>query len=470
MAYASIPVLTDWQYEASTKKLKHNTGSTRVSVNTLYSAIMDLVDDDVFMDDTVPMKGVTPTEYQLINGWTFNSDDDLAYLTGGSVEVLATDDLWANYYNLGTLKAGTVLYVEQNGSLVTYTGWGYTSGDIDVLVKVRAAGSDVDSREVSIFARNLGDTYDVFTIAAPATGGRNPVPVSTATDSNDDSGTASNGGITITFGTVSKDIGDGLGAVNYDVLIDGNGLTSAQVYKALKYETRRQSTGDIDAGAGPAVIGRFYRLANATYTEVKNSPFGSYAGGTFFGARGVWLENISDPNSRELIDAAGVSHTPPVSITFTVTSVVSGDRVLVARSTGSGSVIVNKSQFTLNGIHSAATTIVVNEVVGADIPDTGVIRVDDVRYEYGAVNRGAKTFSSLSGTVTAAANTPTYVPLIDDTASGPSIVSSSMIYASDFDVVYRVRKKGIIPFENSAVVGSAGQSVSAIRTTDTIVT
>jgi hypothetical protein len=430
---------------------------------------MALFDDAGQMDDTVPMKANTPTEYETINGWTFNSDDDLAYLTGGSVKVGATDDLWANFYNLGTLKAGTVLYVEQNGSLVTYTGWGYTSGDIDVLVKVRATGSDVDSREVSIFARNLGDTYDVFTIAAPATGGRNPVPVSTATDPNDDSGTASNGGITITFGTVSKDIGDGLGAVNYDVLINGNGLTSAQVYKALKYETRRQSTGDIDAGAG-SVIGRFYRLANAGYTEVKNSPFGSYAGGIFFGARGIWLENISDPNNRELIDAAGVSHIPPVSITFTVTSVVSGDRVLVARSTGSGSVIVNKSQFTLNGIHSAATTIVVNEAVGADIPDAGVIRVDDVRYTYGAVNRGTKTFSSLSATVTAAANTPTYVPLIDDTASGTSIVSPAMIYASDFDVVYRVRKKGIIPFENSAVVGSAGQSVSAIRTTDTIVT
>lgn len=464
-----MAIQDDFSLNYSTKKISHVSGTTRYTVNALYSWLMDLFDDAGQMDDQVPIKANTPTEYELINGWTFNSDDDLAYLTGGSVKIGSTDDLWANYYNLGTLKAGTVLFVEQNGSLVTYAGWGYTSGDLDVLVKVRASGSDINSRKVTFLARNLGDTYDCFTIAAPATGGRNPVPVSTATDPNDDSGTASNGGITITFGTVSKDIGDGEGAQNYDVLIDGNGLSTAQVYKALKYETRRQSTGDIDAGAG-SVIGRFYRLANAAYTEVKNSPFGSYAGGTFFGARGVWLENVSDPNNRELIDSAGVTRSPPVSITFTVTSVVAGDRVLVARSTGSGSVTVNKSQFTLNGTHTGATSIVVNETVGADIPDSGVIRVDDVRYTYGAVNRGTKTFSSLSATVTAAANTPTYVPLIDDVAGGTSIVSPAMIYSADFDVVYRVRKKGILPFENSAVVGSAGQSVSAIRTTDTIVT
>ena len=50
MAYVNIPTLTDWQYDESIKKLKHNTGSTRVTVNALYSALMDLVDDAGFMD------------------------------------------------------------------------------------------------------------------------------------------------------------------------------------------------------------------------------------------------------------------------------------------------------------------------------------------------------------------------------------------------------------------------------------
>ena len=60
MAYVNIPTLTDWQYDETTKKLKHNTGSTRSHVNALFSSIMDLVDDAGFMDSTVPMSAQTP--------------------------------------------------------------------------------------------------------------------------------------------------------------------------------------------------------------------------------------------------------------------------------------------------------------------------------------------------------------------------------------------------------------------------
>jgi hypothetical protein len=36
-------------------------------------------------------------------------------------------------------------------------------------------------------------------------------------------------------------------------------------------------------------------------------------------------------------------------------------------------------------------------------------------------------------------------------------------------VIARVRKKGILPYENTATITSAGASISAIRTTDSIV-
>ncbi len=61
------------------------------------------------------------------------------------------------------------------------------------------------------------------------------------------------------------------------------------------------------------------------------------------------------------------------------------------------------------------------------------------------------------------------MPLIDTVASGTSVASGAMIYSSDFSVVGRVRKKGILPFENSGTVTSAGLTISAIRTTDGIV-
>jgi hypothetical protein len=62
------------------------------------------------------------------------------------------------------------------------------------------------------------------------------------------------------------------------------------------------------------------------------------------------------------------------------------------------------------------------------------------------------------------------VPLIDDAASGTSIASPAMTYVADLTVLARVRKKGILPFEVPATIPSTGASLSAIRTTDTIVT
>lgn len=460
-----MAIQDDFSLNYTTKKISHASGTTRYSVNALYSWLMDLFDDAGQMDDTVPMRANTPTEYELINGWTFNADSDLGYLTGGAIKVNATDDLWANFYNLGSLKSGSYIYVEQNQSLVAAPP-GYTADSIDLLVKVRASGADVNARKVSFFSRELGDRYDNFEIQAPTTGGRNPVPISTETDINDDSSGASVTGVTIAFGTASKDIGDGNGAQNYDVVIDGGGNTALAVYRRLKYLTRRQNTSAIDSPEN-TTEGRFYLAAGGSYSQVKAAPFGTFAGGKLFGARGVWVENISDGNNIVLIDAAGVTRTPPTTVAITVTGLVAGDRVLVARDDGSGG--INKTQFTLNGLHSAAATVTVNEVLGADIPDSGALRIGDVEHTYSGIVRGSKQFTGVSPGLSGAGGATLYQPYIDGAASGASM-TKSFIYASDFNIVARVRKKGIQPFENTATVSSAGASISAIRTTDTIVT
>lgn len=392
----------------------------------------------------------------------------------GSLSTAATgEDVWANFYTLGTYPSGVVFYIYQNGALVpTYTG--YANNALDQLVKTKAANTAIDSGNVTFYARESTYLFDNFTAQASATGGRNPVPIGVNADSND-SGSAVTGP-TITFGTASKDIGDGGGSVNYDVVVNGGGLTTLEVYRWLKQIIYRTAANPGTFSTLTSSSGYFYRYANASYTESKQAPFGTYAGGKVFGARGIWIENVSDANNRVLIDAAGVTRTPPVSVTATVSGVVSGDRVLLARSTGSGSNTINKSQFTLNGTHTAATTILVNETVNNDIPTSGVIRVGDTRYTYGGLNRGTKTFSTLSATVTAAASTPTYVPLIDDVASGTSIASAPMTYVGAMDVVYRVRKyasgagNSILPFENVGVVGSADVSFAAVRTTDPVAT
>ena len=61
--------------------------------------------------------------------------------------------------------------------------------------------------------------------------------------------------------------------------------------------------------------------SDETFTAIKESPFGTFAGGKFFGARGVILENFDslDTNNVQFIDDGGNTLTPPVTVTFQLT-------------------------------------------------------------------------------------------------------------------------------------------------------
>ena len=472
MAYQNFTNLTDWQYDTATKKIKHNTGTARITVQALYSEVQNEFDELVQMDDTVPMKYNTPTEYELINGWTFDADASVGYLYGGSIKVNTPDDMWANFYTLGTLESGAVVYWLQNGVTVA-SAPGYASGHADQLIKTRAAAVDVDTRNVTALVRTWTDSYTHNKLQAPTTGGRNPVAVETANDLNNQtaSGTvaaAPYSSITVTFGTPSFDFDQDGTAENYTVTVDCAGLTMLKVYERLKYITRTGETATING-----VQGQFYKSANAAFTEVKAAPFGTYAGGKFFGAQGILLTNYdaAEANNIILIDNTGAVKQAPTAISVKVDNVVSGDRVFVARTSGG---VVNKSQFTLNGTHTASATITVNEAVPNDIPLTGVIRVGETRYTYTGLNRTTKVFT-LSGTATEAANAAAYCPIIDEQATGTSI-SKALTYVADFAVVGRVRKyatgagNSILPFENTGTVTNTGLTISAIRTVDTVAT
>lgn len=456
-----MAIQDDWSIDYVNKTITHATGTTRYTVNALYSWLMDLFDDAGQMDDPVPMSAQTPTEYTLINGWSFGSDGDLGYLYGGSIVDGTNNDVWANFYTIGTIVEEAVVYWKQGTSLVA-SHPGYVQGHIDQLIKVIDNGVSTNDRKITAYIRNLGDLYDHFEVTAPLTGGRNPVPLATANDANDDETGSTVLGVSVAFGSVSKDIGDGLGSATYSVVIDGGGNSVVDVYRYLKYVTRRENTSAIDSPEN-LTEGRFYESVDPTYAQTKQAPFGTFAGGKFFGARGIWVENISDPNNRELIDSAGVSHIPPVSITVTVTGVANGDRVLVARDDGSGN--INKSQYTISSV--TTNSITVTATISGDVSTSGIIRVGDTQYTYTGIT-APNVFTGVSPDPTGKTG-GLFVPLVDAIASGTSLASGSMIYSSDFGVIVRVRKKGILPFENTGTVTSAGLTISAIRTTDGIV-
>ncbi|MEK7522134.1 MAG: hypothetical protein AAB569_00995 [Patescibacteria group bacterium] len=286
---------------------------------------------------------------------------------------------------------------------------------------------------------------------------------------------------------------------NYSVVIGCATRVLSQTYEYLKYLTRIGSTFTMYPTAtaqGGAVThttkqGQLYIRAHEdnqtsptnTYSPVKASPFGTFAGGKFFGAQGVWIESMAaaDVQNYQLIDATGATRTPPNQQAITITNLLSGDRVAVFRTT-SGTTI-NKAVYTAAAGNTIGnSTFVVNETIPSDTPTSGSIRIVDtsdtsatreVRYTY--TSWSVSTFSGVSPTLDrsyTATDDTAYVPFIDTTAASTS-QAVTVVYSADRTILLRVRRKAataILPFETTGTFGSTGYSTSAIRTTDSIVT
>lgn len=355
-----MAIADDWTINYSLKTITHSSGATVYTVLELYSWLMDLFDDASQMDDPVPMSAQTPVEFTLINGWSIPAAS-YPYLRGGAITDSTNDDLWANVYTLGSIVAGSQVYIIQDDAEIT--PW-WSTGHIDVLIRVKTGGVEIDSGLLLVMIRDLGNTFDHYQVDCTA-GGRNAVPLATATDLNNATASATIAGwndITITFGTVAKDLANGNGAVNYDVVVDCAGRTLAQVYEYLKYVARHDSASTLNGDAGEE-----YLAAGSGYIEVKAAPFGTFAGGKFFGARGVWIEdyNATDAKNFQLIDASGTTQIPPNVVPIQVTGVVAGDRVLVGQLTGPGGTLTGTDYIDESATGTISQTTM---VYSADIP------------------------------------------------------------------------------------------------------
>jgi hypothetical protein len=331
-----MAIADDWTINYTAKTVTHTSGTTVYTVLSLYSWMMDVFDDASQMDDDVPMSAQTPTEFSLINGWTI-PDASYPYLKGGAINDTTNDDLWAAVYTLGGIVSGAQIYIIQNDAEIA--PW-WSTGHIDVLVKVRDSGAEIDNGKLLLMIRDLAATFDHFEVDCTA-GGRNAVPLATSSDLNNQTAGATLAGysdITTTFGAVAKNLNNGSGAVTYNCVVNCAGRPLSQVYEYLKYVTRHNSASTINGDAGEE-----YLAAAAGYAEVKQAPFGTFAGGKFFGARGIWIENYdaADAKNFQLIDASGATQIPPNVVPVKVTSVVAGDRVAVFLLSGVGGSIVS---------------------------------------------------------------------------------------------------------------------------------
>ncbi|MCX6816697.1 MAG: hypothetical protein NTZ93_02450 [Candidatus Beckwithbacteria bacterium] len=124
----------------------------------------------------------------------------------------AGESLWSNIYTLGTIEANTHIYIQQNptGSsplLIAYkdtTDW-WADGHIDILINIKELGVETDEGYITVLARQYSKTYSYYVVDL-TNGGRNPIPLQTGNDLDNQTGfwtfTGSAGTGTFTAGEV----------------------------------------------------------------------------------------------------------------------------------------------------------------------------------------------------------------------------------------------------------------------------
>ena len=414
------------------------------------------------MDDSYPIQSDTPTVYKWLNDWAFGHADDTKYLKGGDITSSDGQDYWASVYTIGAPTADTQIYITQDDTEVPL--WWYTD-NIDVLIKVKSGGVWTQSDDVSgvaadggvwLWTRKYGDYYNHGFV--DLSGGRSPIGLDTASDAANQTaeGTVGAYGVTIgAFGTIARDLNNGNGLQNYDVEIDCNGLTMDEVYEYLKWSTSYAYDISINGDDGQE-----YRSASeGVYAEVKVAPFGTIAGGTLYGARGVWFTNYAAA-AFVLIDATGTTQNPPnyQKVNANHPSLV-GCNVFVAEESGG---LAIKDQYTVDSV--TATTIVATAPIDNNkTPQTGYAKIGDVKYAYTGY-----TGSTLTG-VTPDPTGETgdfYIPLLDVTADTITELSDNIIQSGNISVITSVRKYGIKPYDVVATFGSNGLTFTPILATD----
>jgi len=193
-------------------------------------------------------------------------------------------------------------------------------------------------------------------------------------------------------------------------------------------------------------------VAAETFSPKKAAPLGTFAGGTFFGARGVLLSDwaSADENSFILTPIEGGTKERPTAITIEVTNLVgtdesttTDDRVAVFRLTGSGGVI-DKTEFSAYGGESIGdSTLDVDTAIPQDVPGKttgGVVRIRDASDNYkeyrirfsswanngGAGSDGRFTLANITGTAESGTDTDTIV----DTGNFANAKRGDLVYNS----------------------------------------
>ncbi len=214
---------------------------------------------------------IRPTDSTATNDWSGTTGT--ITVTGGSAAsvtqataAVTGDALWANVYNTGiaTLQPYTAQYIYQNNAEVTsykgtYNWW--PDGTFDILVLVKDVGSLIDGGYVSVFARQTDQTYSYF-ISNLSAGGRNPIPLATGSDLNNQF---------VGYRTFTGSSGTGTFQVGEVIYFPGGGSLSAATARAIVTKV---------SGTGVAPVLEYYLLGDLTDFASGNAVKGNTSGAT----------------------------------------------------------------------------------------------------------------------------------------------------------------------------------------------
>lgn len=211
-----------------------------------------------------------------------------------------------------------------------------------------------------------------------------------------------------------------------------------------------------------------------TSRSLSSAFLGTSTGSSLIGGFGIGVEAADLTNNDKLFDLTNTQQVPPNWVTFTVSSLISGeDRVLVGpEDAGTFELDQRILNTTLSG--AAETAVVVTVAIPADTPTTGVVRIETDSGIYRRVEYTSWTGSTFTIGATdfsgdnATAGNNVFIAYIDMLAAAATTTFTTK-YSSDRSLYIRVRDGGGTPiktFETAGTLGSSGGSVAAIRTSD----
>lgn len=237
---------------------------------------------------------------------------------------------------------------------------------------------------------------------------------------------------------------------NYDLIVFLNGETVQRGYDFSKFRTGDGSTFQFNKYnlTGAALVrtpvdGQFYLSAyfdldtpTNTYDKIgkRSAPIGNFAGGTWFCARGVWLEDVAgaDANRLQLIDSDGVVRNPPIQVNVVQGNTLSGDRVFVVEDDGTGK--TKKTTYNSHASNNVAgdTTFDVDGTpsILTDTPTVPILRVVDVSSTSAQLKEHRYRVASWTGdTFTLAAASTGTITVAN--AAGTTLIDSSATFQTN---------------------------------------